>query len=131
MRGKLTPNLVIILFLFSSVVFSLGKVDLTGTWEGETYVEGGPTLFLTLTLEHKADAITGTITDDMGYIDSEVTEAKLEGDAFTFQAVAQSPVGEIVLVFNLKVTENSMEGTWESEDGSYSGEWTAEREKAN
>jgi len=131
MRGKLSLSLVLVLFLFSGVVFSLEKIDLTGTWEGETYVEGGPTLFLTLTLEHKADAITGTLTDDMGYIDSEITEAKLEGDAFTFQTTAQSPVGELILIFKVTVTDNAMEGAWESEDGSYSGEWTATREKGN
>jgi len=129
MREKLSLGLVFIVFLFSGVVFSLGKVDLTGTWEGETYVEGGPTLMLTLTLEHKGDEITGNLTDDMGYIDSEITAAKLEGDSFSFQAVAQSPAGEIVLAFKVTVTGDSMEGAWESEDGAYSGEWTASREK--
>lgn len=131
MRRKLSLIIAFAILIFSGVVFSLGKVDLTGTWEGELYVEGGPTLMLTLALEHKDEEITGTLTDDMGYIDSEITEEKLEGEEFTFQAVTQSPMGELVLVFNLTVKEDTMEGTWETEDGAYSGEWTATREKGN
>ena len=128
MRGKLSLILALTVLIFSGSLLSSGKTDLTGTWEGETYVEGGPTLMLTLALEHKGDAITGSLSDDMGYIDSEITEAKFEGEVFTFQAVAQSPAGEIVLDFKVTVTGNSMEGAWESEDGAYSGEWTATRE---
>ncbi len=129
MRVKLSLILALAVLVFSGSMFSSGKTDLTGTWEGETLVEGGPALFLTLTLEHKGDAITGSLTDDMGYIDSEITDAKLEGDAFMFQAVAQSPAGEIVLVFNVTATADSMEGAWESDDGAYSGEWTATKAK--
>ncbi|MFC2165853.1 hypothetical protein ACFLT2_12770 [Acidobacteriota bacterium] len=129
MRGKLLLYVAITVLIFSGLMFASGKTDLTGTWEGETYVEGGPTLLLTLTLEHKGDAITGTLADDMGYIDSEITEAKLEGEAFTFQAVAQTPAGEVALNFKVTVAGDSMEGAWESEDGAYSGEWTATRGK--
>jgi hypothetical protein len=127
MKGKFSLILALALFVLSGVVFSSGKTDLTGTWEGETSVEGGPTLVLTLTLEHKGDAITGTMTDDMGYIDSEITEAKLEGEVFTFKAIAQTPAGEVALNFKVTVAGDSMEGAWESEDGAYSGEWTATR----
>ena len=129
MRGKLALILTLAMLIFSGSMLSSGKTDLAGTWEGETLVEGGPALFLTLTLEHKGDAITGNLADDMGYIDSEITDAKLEGENFTFQSVAQSPAGEIVLLFNVTVTADSMEGGWESEDGAYSGEWEATREK--
>jgi hypothetical protein len=127
MRGKLLLILGLAVIMLSALVFSLGKTDLTGTWEGETYVEGGPTLVLTLTLEHKGEEITGTIVDDMGYIDAEISEAKLNGNEFTFQAVAQSPVGELILLFKVTVDGDSMEGAWESEDGAYAGEWTATR----
>ena len=50
------------------------------------------------------------------------------GEEFTFQAVAQTPAGEIVLAFNETVAGDSMEGAWESEDSAYAGEWTATRE---
>ena len=129
MRGKFLLIFGLAVFILSGFVFSLGETDLTGTWEGETYVEGGPTLLLTLVLEHKGEAITGTLADDMGYIDAEITEAKLAGDEFTFQAIAQSPVGEINLLFKVTVSGDTMEGAWESEDGAYAGEWTATREK--
>jgi len=129
MRGKFSIILALAVFILSGIVFSSGKTDLTGTWEGETSVEGGPTLMLTLTLEHKGDTITGTLADDMGYIDSEITGAKLEGEAFTFSAVAQSPAGEVALNFTVTVAGDSMEGAWESEDGAYSGDWTATRDK--
>ena len=76
MREKFLAIFGLALFVLSGLVFSLAGTDLTGTWEGETYVEGGPTLVLTLTLEHEGEVITGTLADDIGYIDAEISEAK-------------------------------------------------------
>jgi hypothetical protein len=131
MRGKLSLILTLTVLIFSGSLFSSEETDLTGIWEGETYVEGGPALMLILSVEHKGEDITGNLSDDMGYIDSEISEAKLEGDVFTFLAVAQSPEGDIVLAFKVTVAGDSMEGAWEAENGAYFGEWTAVREKGN
>ncbi|MBN1224224.1 MAG: hypothetical protein JXB23_13335 [Candidatus Aminicenantes bacterium] len=117
----------VISVLIMGTLSAQGKVDLTGTWEGETYVEGGPVLMLTLVLEHKNAVITGNLNDDAGYIDSEISEAKLENDVFTFKAVAQAPEGEVILSFKVTVAGDKMEGDWESDNGVYLGSWSASR----
>ena len=128
MKGILST--ILFLLLISGIVFSQERIDLNGTWKGETYVEGGPEIYLllTLVLEYKDNEITGKLNDDMGYISSEITEGKLESEVFTFKAIAQAPEGDISLSFKVTVTGDTMEGEWESEEGYY-GSWTATREK--
>jgi len=132
MRGILSMILVLSLLLISSIVFSQERIDLNGTWKGETYVEGGPDIYLmlTLVLEQKDNKIAGRLNDDMGYIDSEITEGELESNVFTFKAVAQSPEGDITTSFKVTVTGDIMEGEWDTEEGYY-GSWTATREKVD
>jgi len=119
-----------LLFLFISLLaLSQEKVDLNGTWEGPIHVEeAGIDLVLTLALEHKNDTITGKLNDDMGYINCEIKEAKLENNVFTFEAVAQTPDGDIPMSFKMTVTGDKMEGEWDA-GGMAFGSWTPERKK--
>ena len=94
--------------------------------EGPTLVEGaGIELVLTLVVEQEGDEIKGKINDDQGFIDCEITEPKLEGNTFTFLAVANTPDGDYEMIFEVEIEGNTMTGTWEVE-GMY-GEWTAEK----
>jgi hypothetical protein len=131
MRKFLSTLLALsVLFLFISLLaFSQEKVDLNGTWEGPMHVEeAGIDLLLTLALEHKDDTITGKLNDDMGYINCDITEAKLENDVFTFEAVAVTPDGEIPMSFKMTVTGDKMEGEWDA-GGMAFGTWAPERKK--
>jgi len=131
MRKILTISLALsLLSLFiSPLAFSQEKVDLNGTWEGPIYVEeAGIELALTLVLEHKNDTITGKLTDDMGYIDCEITEAKLENNVFTFSAVAMAPESELPMSFQMTVTGDKMEGEWDAAGMAF-GSWAPERKK--
>ena len=97
--------------------------DLTGTWEGPSYAESaGAELVLTLVLEQDDEGITGSIKDDMGYLDCAIEEATLADDVLKFKARAKTPVGDLVVSFAMKVAGSSMEGEWQAEDGS-SGTW--------
>ncbi|UCC39286.1 MAG: hypothetical protein JSV96_16030 [Candidatus Aminicenantes bacterium] len=130
MRRFFTISLALsFLFLFiSPLAPSQAKVDLNGTWEGSTLVEGaGIELVLTLVLEHKADTITGKLNDDQGYIDSEITEVTLENNVLTFNAIANTPDGDIPMSFKMTVTGDKMEGEWEA--GGVYGSWSPERKK--
>ena len=125
--------MIILLTLCMLFGFSLGvsavQINLTGTWVGPTHVEGpGIDLEMTLVLEHKGDTITGKFNDDMGFVDCEITDAKLEGNVFTFKAVANTPDGDVAMKTTVTVNGDTMEGKWEGEDGTY-GEWTAKRQK--
>ena len=130
MRKFLSISLALSLLFISTLAFSQEKVDLNGTWEGPIYVEeAGIELGLTLFLEHKDDTITGKLNDTEGYIDCEITEAKLENNLFSFSAVAMTPDGgEIPMSFQMTVTGDKMEGEWDAGGMAY-GTWAPERKK--
>jgi hypothetical protein len=101
--------------------------NLTGTWEGATYAESaGAELVLTLVLEHEDGAISGTIRDDMGYLDCAVEEASLKNGILKFKAMAVTPGGNLIVEFEMKVEGSAMEGEWQAEDG-LSGTWNPEK----
>ena len=102
-------------------------VNLTGTWEGPTYVEGpGIELSMTLVLKHEGYTLTGVLNDDLGYIDCEITDPKIVDGIFTFSATAMTPEGDWPLTFELKVSESELEGEWRSGDMA-NGSWTAHK----
>lgn len=122
--------LFLVLFLISSMAFAQEGNNLTGTWEGATWVAGPEIeLVLTLVLVHDKDKITGKINDDAGYINCEITEVKLEKNVFTFNAVANAPDGDVIMTFELKVAGDKIDGQWTTEGG-FSGTWTPQRKKA-
>jgi len=125
MRRNRMVLMTLSLLMIIGIAYSQEKLDLTGTWEGSTFAEGpGFDMVFTLVLEHKNDAITGKLSDDMGYIDSEITEVKLDGDVLTFEAIAMTPDGDVTMVFTMKCSAGELKGEWDAEGEAY-GEWTA------
>jgi len=121
--------LVIILITISIPIGAQEKINLTGTWKGETLAEGPDIdIILTLVIEHKNDGISGQLEDDMGFIDSEITDAKLDTNILTFKSIAQTPDGDVGMTFKLTVTGDEMKGDWEAEDGVF-GLWTAKKQE--
>jgi hypothetical protein len=125
---RITVLLLALILAFGfSQLGARADVDLTGTWEGPTYAEGaGMELVLTLVLEQQGSTISGTIKDDQGYVDCEIKEPSLEDDVLKFQAMAVTPGGDLFVEFRMQVTESTMEGEWQAEDGS-SGIWNPKK----
>ncbi len=127
MRGVLS---IFLFLIFCVPAISQEKIDLTGTWKGSTYIEEADLeLVFTLVIKYDNGKITGHFTDDMGYIDSPISDQKLENNIFTFKVVAQIPDGEITLSFRMTVTGDEMKGEWEGVDYPAFGTWNAKREK--
>lgn len=127
MKKNIAVLMSLALIVSASMMFAQGGINLTGTWEGPTLAEGPDIdLTFTLVLEHKGAAITGKLNDDMGYIDCEITDAKLEKNVLTFNAVANTPDGDMDMTFTMTVSAKKMEGTWEAGD-MVTGNWTAEK----
>ena len=127
MKKKSIILLTMILSCGFSLQYANGAADLNGTWEGPTYAESaGAELVMTLVLKHEGDNISGTIKDDMGYLDCKVEDATLEDDVLKFKAMAVTPVGDLIVEFSMKVAGSAMEGEWQAEDGS-SGTWSPEK----
>ena len=119
--------LTLILSSGFNLLFADGAADLSGTWEGPTYAESaGAELVMTLVLKHEGDNVSGTIKDDMGYLDCMIKDASLEDDVLKFKATAVTPVGDLIVEFVMKVAGPAMEGEWQAEDGS-SGTWSPEK----
>jgi len=130
MRRNGSILLVLSLLFAIGIAFSQAKLDLTGTWEGSTYVEGpGFEMFFIMVLEHKNDTITGKLNDDMGYIDCDITEVKLTDGVLTFEAVANSPEGEISMSFTMECSNSELKGEWDAGGGEVYGEWTAGKKR--
>jgi len=106
---------------------SHGNSDLTGIWKGLTFVEGGDIdLVFTLDINHEDSDITGELTDDMGYIDSRITGAKLTKNILSFTTLGNAPEGEIPMVFTIALAGDELIGFWRADP--YSGVWNARRE---
>lgn len=113
-------------FLFCLAVgmgFALGPLfgqdtDLTGTWEGSTFIPNSGDDQVTLVLNKDGEAYSGTVTDSMGL----ANESALENTAYTdgtlsaeFTIFNGSEYMKIKL--RLKLNGEFLVGGWESEDG--------------
>jgi hypothetical protein len=76
-------KLTFLLLLTAALVFCQGtllsqETDLTGTWEGTTYVPDAGDDRVTLTLRKEGESYSGTVSDSMGM----AVESKLENVQF-------------------------------------------------
>lgn len=99
------------------------KVDLTGTWVGPAETPDGSDQ-ITCVLEHKDGKITGTLTDEMGYLSSApITSAKLTGDNVYLETTVSTPDGSMKLVLRGSLKGNTITGNWELPDTGETGPW--------
>ena len=119
-------SLIFVLAICVNTIYA--ETNLSGTWEGPTYVEGpGIELVLTLELKHEDGKFSGIMNDDLGYIDSEITEASFKENVLTFTVNVQPPEGDVPMIFKLKFENDTLEGNWSAGDGLYEGNWKAEK----
>jgi hypothetical protein len=129
MKKIITIFVVTTVLVLTTLLFGVETVDLTGTWVGTSLVEEADMeLTFSLILEQTGSTVTGHMKDDMGYIDSNITEAALDGVTLTFLVTAMTPDGELEMAFDVQVEGGKMDGAWEIE-GMASGEWSAEKQK--
>lgn len=133
MKRFLSPLLILsILISATCFAYSQDKINLTGTWQGPTTANGPDfeiPLVLTVVLKQSDGKITGKLYDDAGYVDGPITKVKVKNNVFTFEAVAQTPDGDIGLKFELNMKKDTLDGKWDGNDGTY-GNWKALRKKA-
>jgi hypothetical protein len=95
-------NWVRSLCLLLLAALSLGAADVAGKWTGTVEIPGG-TFQVTLTLEQKADEISGTIaTQSDGY---PIQKGKISGSRLTFEVPADQ-----VYVVECTVEKDSLAG---------------------
>lgn len=111
-------KLTLPLILTAVFVFSLGTlfgqaIDLTGTWEGTTYIPDAGDDQVTLTLRKEGETYSGTLSDSMGM----AVESKLENVQY-----AEGTLKAEFVIFNgsdyvrirltLKYSEGMLVGHW-------------------
>jgi len=93
--------------------------DLSGTWIGSTQIPNREERDnLTLVLKKEGATYAGTITDTMGMLNAAVLEkVKLEKDTLSFEFLVLVGNGQVRVKSTLKVSEDKLVGSWESEEG--------------
>jgi hypothetical protein len=105
--------------------------DMVGTWVGDATLEGldDPNT-LTLVLELKEGKLEGSMVDQYGTINDEISDVVLEGDAFNFESPVAGPSGvQATILYKMKITGDSMKGTIEIPEMGMKGAWQATKQK--
>jgi hypothetical protein len=116
-------KLIFLFLLTISLAFALGplfgqEADLTGTWEGTTYVPDAGDDRITLVLRKEGETYSGTITDSMEL----AVESKLENTLFadgtlTAEFMIFNGSDYVRIKLTLKVSGELLVGHWEDPDG--------------
>lgn len=110
--------LAFVMVLFNGVAFCQ-KVNLSGTWIGETEVpEGLEPDKVTLVLKKTNGEYTGNVTDSMGMaVKAELEDIEFEDNELTANFMIFDGYENARIYFTLTVEGDTMKGFWESENG--------------
>jgi hypothetical protein len=110
--------LAFVMVLFNGVAFCQ-KVNLSGTWIGETEVpEGLEPDKVTLVLKKMNGEYTGNVTDSMGMaVKAELEDIEFEDNELTANFMIFDGYENARIYFKLTVEGDTMRGFWESESG--------------
>jgi len=112
-------SLTVFLLIFSSGISLCQRVDLSGTWIGETEV---PDAFepdkVTLVLEKINGEYRGTVTDSMGMAqEAELENLEIKGNELKANFIVFDGYEYTRINFVLTFEGDTMKGRWESEGG--------------
>ena len=131
---KIVLKMILMLIVGLIVSFSLfaqKPADLVGTWTGPATLEGeSEPNDLTLVLVLEDGELKGHMTDQMGTLSEAVLkDIELGEGIFKFTANAVGPYGgELPIVFEMKVEDDSMKGKLDIPDMGLDGTWEAEKQ---
>ena len=110
--------LAFVMVLFNGAAYCQ-KVNLSGTWIGETEVpEGFEPDKVTLVLKKTNGEYTGNVTDSMGMaVKAELEDIEFEDNELTAHFMIFDGFENVRIYFRLTVEGNTMKGFWESESG--------------
>jgi len=103
--------------------------DLAGKWVGPAYTPDGEDI-ITCTIEVKKGKITGTIFDELGFLnDSAIDSASVEDGNIYLETTVSTPDGDFTLVMKGAVKKDTIKGSWEIPATGDYGDWEAEKKK--
>jgi len=116
-------KLIFLFFLTIGLALSLGtlfgqETDMTGTWEGSTYVPDSGDDQVTLVLQKEGEVYSGTLTYSMGLANESVLEnANYVDGTLTADFTIFNGSEYMKIKLTLRLSGDLLVGSWESEDG--------------
>ncbi len=130
-RTRLWLNLFVVGLLFSGAATSRAaddkKDDPTGNWTWTFTVGDGMEIKVTAKLKKEGDKVTGTVTARER--ETKIENGKIKDGTITFQTTREINENKIVFKYNGKLKGDTIDGKAETEDGGFSLEWKAKRDK--
>lgn len=110
------------------LVPSLRAADVSGTWKG-TFEFNGTSIPVTLNLKVADTAVTGTV-EGLPTSPTDIHEGKVDGQSITFWVNSDYEGQTYKLVYKGKVSADSIDFEFGTEDGSWGTTMTAKRDMA-
>jgi hypothetical protein len=120
MMRKSSANLALsfVLIAFCSVLSFSQDVDLTGTWEGSTYVPDQGEDGMTLVIKKEEGEYAANITDTFGMLmETECEDIEFTEGTLTFHFTIGMDMESLTVWITLEVEGDTMKGYWETADG--------------
>lgn len=111
------------LLLTAALALCLGshfgqETDLSGTWEGTTYVPDAGDDKVTLTLKKEGETYSGTVSDSMGLaVESKLENAQFKDGTLTAEFIIFNGSDYVRISLVLKVKEEMLVGHWSDPGG--------------
>jgi len=114
---------IFLFLLTATLAFAVGllfgqETDLTGTWEGTTYVPDSGDDQITLVLKKEGETYSGTVTDSMQLAnESKLENAKFADGTLTAEFIIFNGSDYMRISLTLKVSGELLVGHWEDPGG--------------
>jgi hypothetical protein len=111
--------------LLAVVAVLLSAADVSGTWKG-TFDFNGQNVPITINLKSSADGLTGSV-EGLPTTPATIHDGKVDGDKITFWINTDYEGQTYKLVYSGKVSEDQIQFTFGTEDGSWGTQLTAKK----
>lgn len=106
------------LMAFCSVISFSQDIDLTGTWEGSTYIADQGEDGMTLVIKKEDGEYTATVSDTFGLLmDTVCEDMEFKEGTLTFHFTVGTGMETLTVWASLEVEGDTMKGYWETADG--------------
>ena len=117
-KSSIYLSLFVFLIAFCSVISFSQDVDLTGTWEGSTFVPDQGEDELILVIKKEEGEYAATISDSLGMLmDTECEDIEFKEGSLTFNFTIVQDIESLTVWITLQVEGDTMKGYWETGDG--------------
>jgi hypothetical protein len=114
-----------LVFLLPFLVVLLNAAGASGTWKGD-FNFNGTTVPMTFNLTAAGEGLTGTV-EGLPTSPTEVQDGKVDGDTISFWVITEYQGDTYKLVYKGKVSDDRIQFTFGTEDGSFGAEVTAKK----